>query len=80
MKREVNSKLKKIMDGMQCPKDFACKQSGFKDLCEAHYIEPGKCVECLAEKPKRCSFSLTFGDTFLCICPVRVYLAKECDR
>ena len=80
MKQIVDSKLGKIMDGMQCPKDFICKKSGFKILCKANYVESGKCVECLDEKPKLCSFSLTFGGTFLCICPVRVYLAKELNR
>ncbi len=80
MKQQVDSKLKRIMDGMRCPKDFICEKSGFKNLCKANYIEQGKCVECLDDKPRRCSFSLTFGDTFLCICPVRVHIAKEFDR
>ncbi len=80
MKQQIDSKLKRIMDGMRCPKEFICTKTGFKNLCEVNYSEKGKCVECLAEKPRLCSFSLTFGDTFLCICPVRVHLAKEFDR
>ena len=80
MKQQVDSNLKRIMAGMSCTKDFICSKSGFKNLCKANYIEQWNYVECLDEKPRRCSFSLTFGDTFLCICPVRVHLAKEFDR
>ncbi len=80
MSLQVDSNLKRIMAGMRCAKDFICSKSGFKNLCKANYIEHGNLVECLDEKPRRCSFSLTFGDTFLCICPVRVYIAKELDR
>ena len=76
MKQLVDGKLKRIMDGMRCPKDFICKKSKFKNLCEANYYEKGECVECLDEKARQCSFSLTYGDAFLCICPVRVHIAK----
>ncbi len=80
MKQQVDSKLKRIMDKMTCPQDFICEKSGFENLCKANYIEHNKCVECLDENPKGCSFSLTFGDTFLCKCPVRVHIAKEFNR
>lgn len=80
VKLQTDSNLKRIIAGVKCQKDFICEKSGFKNLCKANHIKQGKYVECLDEKPKLCSFSLTFGDTFLCICPVRVHIAKEYDK
>ena len=62
---------------MKCPKGFICNESGFKTLCKASYLGQDKYVECLDDKPRQCSFSLTFGHTFLCNCPLRVRMAKE---
>jgi hypothetical protein len=34
MKAKVSKKIEEIMDGMKCPKDFRCAESGFERLCK----------------------------------------------
>jgi hypothetical protein len=75
--------LEKIMEGVDCPKDFACYKSGLKTICAARDFGTDICLECLEEKPQECKFALTvgesylFGETYLCACPVRVYICKN---
>ena len=72
--------IEKIIDQMECPKDFLCYESGFELLCKARPIEGIPFLECLEEVPQLCAFSLHFGGTHFCECPVRVYVAKEMKK
>ena len=80
MEQQVDSKLKKIMNGMKCPKDFICTKARFTNLCKANDVGQEKYLECLEEQARQCSFSLTYGATFLCICPLRIHVAKELNK
>jgi hypothetical protein len=72
--------IKKIMSGMQCKKNFACSESGFKRLCKAENIGIENVIRCLEEKPSVCSFALPFGDVHYCQCQLRIYLSKKLKK
>ena len=80
MKDEDRKKIEEIMAGMKCPNNFKCAESGFEHLCRAKDFGLEKYLECHEEKPSACSFALSFGYSHLCICPLRVYLAKKLKK
>lgn len=75
--------IEEMMQNLSCPKDFACYRSGLASLCSAKDIGTDICLECLEPNPLSCQFSLAtgdsylFGDTYLCACPIRVYLCRN---
>jgi hypothetical protein len=49
MKAKVSKKIEEIMDGMKCPKDFRCAESGFEGLCKAEDIGLENHLLCLED-------------------------------
>lgn len=83
MADEVRRKIKEIMGEMTCPHDFACARSGFNRLCTVE--DKGMesflvCLECAGDAHPPCTFRLSFGYSYYCRCPLRVFLAKELNR
>jgi hypothetical protein len=77
---DIKKEIEKIIDGLQCPKDFKCYKSGFELLCSAKDIGIASFLECLEKKPEQCKFSFPFGLIYLCECPLRIYLAKKMKK
>jgi hypothetical protein len=69
-------KLKDIINGMECPKDFICYETGFQDLCKAKKVGIESYLKCLEKDPELCKFSISFGEIHFCSCPLRVYVNK----
>lgn len=80
MKTNHEIKLKKIIDGLRCPKDFECYKLRFDDLCKAEDIGLDSFVMCLEKDSLKCVFSLPFGDIYICKCPLRIYICKELKK
>jgi hypothetical protein len=80
MKAEDREKIKEILDGMKCPKNFKCVNSGFENLCKAKDNGLENYLDCLESNPSTCLFALSFGHGYLCRCPLRVYLSKELKK
>jgi len=80
MKEEDRRRIEEIVDGMQCPKDFQCVESGFERMCKAKDFGLESYLECLDGNPQGCPFSLSFGEGHFCRCPLRVYLSKNLKR
>jgi len=72
--------IEKIIDRIKCTKDFECYKSGFKNLRKARGIGLERYLECLEKEPRECEFAIPFGYTFLCQCPLRVYIAKKLKK
>ena len=72
--------IEKIIARFKYPKDFKCYKSGFENLGKARGIGIEGYVECLEKNPEDCVFSLSFGYSFLCKCPLRVYIAKNLKK
>jgi hypothetical protein len=80
LKAEDREKIKKIMAGMQCPKNFICVESGFEHLCSAKDFGLEEYLDCLEDNPSSCSFAFPFGNGHWCECPLRVYICKKLKR
>lgn len=80
MQQDSDKQIEEIIGQMKCPKDFRCWKSGLAVLCKARDIGQESFLECLEENPQECKFSLSFGYSYFCQCPLRVYIAKELKR
>ena len=80
MEQHHIDKIEKIISEIKCPKDFVCYKSGFKNLCKAKDIGLESFIDCLEENPETCVFSLSFGYSYLCTCPLRIYIAKNLNK
>jgi len=80
MKDEDRKKIEEIIAGMQCPKNFKCAENGFENLCRAKDFGVENYLDCLEENPAECPFALSFGNGYLCQCPLRVYIAKKLKK
>ena len=80
MKQDNSGQIEKIINEMECPKDFTCYKSGFNNLCRAKDIGLESFIECLEENPNGCTFSLSFGYSHLCTCPLRIYILRNIKK
>ena len=77
MTDEEKIKIKEIMAEMKCPKNFKCAENNFKDLCDAKGLGIDSYLYCLDAEVKECPFAFPFGFSYMCSCPLRVYLATK---
>ncbi|NIP27111.1 MAG: hypothetical protein GWN67_28955 [Phycisphaerae bacterium] len=78
--KEQERQIDRIAGDMECPNGFVCRISKFEDLCKTRLIANGQLVECLEENNGRGKFKLPFGDSSLCKCHLRIYIAKNLHR
>ena len=77
---QADKEIEEIIGQMKCPKDFRCYKSGLEVLCKAKDIGIDTYLECMEVYPQTCHFSVTFGYSHLCQCPLRVYIAKKLKK
>jgi len=77
MDEEIRQKIEEIVGQMKCPKDFECTKNGFERICKARDFGLDKYLECLEDNPQQCKFTLSFGYTYFCLCPLRVFIEKK---
>ena len=77
MNQAHKEQIEKIIEAMECSKNFKCYKSGFTDICKVKDIGHDSVFECLGEYSYGCEFREYFGHSYYCKCPLRVYLAKE---
>jgi hypothetical protein len=80
MDEDVKRELKEIIGGMSCPKDFRCYAGGLTVLCKAEDVGLESFLKCLEDNPRDCPFSLDYGGSHFCKCPLRVYIKKKLGR
>ena len=73
----LKEKIEEIKRDVDCPRDHACLEMDPEELCKAEDFGLEGYADCLDEKGPECDFSLPFGRSRLCRCPLRVYLAKH---
>jgi len=76
-KTENQKKIEEIMSQFKCSKDYKCYKLGLKKLCKAKDIGVDSLLECLEKNPLKCQFATSYGYSYLCQCPLRVYIAKN---
>lgn len=77
MNKNQKKEIEKIIGKMKCPQDFKCYQSGFEYLCKSRNVGIESYLECLEECSQDCVFSISYGNSYFCRCPLRVYLQKN---
>jgi hypothetical protein len=77
MEERNRETIEKIIAGTSCAKDFKCYRSNLSQLCKAKDVGLESFLECLEHNPRNCEFSISYGDSYFCRCPVRVYIAKK---
>ncbi|MBF0567128.1 MAG: hypothetical protein HQK89_18035 [Nitrospirae bacterium] len=72
---EISEKIKK--ETSSCKKNFACLSDPNYVLCKADVIinDTIMVVKCLENN--FCSYKMSFGDHFICHCPVRKEIFKR---
>lgn len=80
MEEDIKKEIEEIIGGMKCPKDFKCYKSGFENLCKAKDFGIKSYLECLEKNPQYCKFSLSFGYSYICQYPLRVYIVKKISK
>jgi hypothetical protein len=74
------SELKKILGGVQCPRDFYCYKSKYNSLSKEEAIGAKSFLICLEEKLQECTFVISSDNHFWCKCPLRNYIANELNN
>lgn len=74
---EHKKQIEEIMSNMKCSKDFACYKSGFENFKNAKDTPLESFVECPNKDAWQCEYSLLFGFSYLCKCPLRVYVLNK---
>lgn len=80
MEETIEKAIEDIMGQMDCPRDFECARSQFDNLCKARDFGLKNYIECLDTNPQLCDLSLSFGETYFCRCPMRVYISKKLKK
>ena len=80
MKKEIEKKIREIIEKMQCPKDFKCTSFGLEKLCKSKYIWKKKQLICLESNPKDCEFSINSVKEYFCSCPLRGLIARKLGK
>jgi len=74
-------KIVELAEKAECDKDLKCIKKGSSSLCRAKDSGIENYVECnrqlCEEMPEVCKFSVPFGYSHFCKCPLRVYLRKK---
>ncbi len=80
MQQRHEKQIQKIMSEMECRKDFECYKSGFENMSKVNDIGLEGFVECLKENAQECELSVSFGYSWFCRCPLRIYVAKTLNK
>jgi hypothetical protein len=80
VEQDIKKKIKEIIGEIQCPREFCCLKTGFDRSCKTKDIGLKAYLECLEEDASLCQFSVSFGSTYFCSCPLRVYICKKLGK
>ena len=67
--------LIRLMDQAECPFHFKCLHENPEDRCKERLLYSGHIVECLAPVGAKCHHSRPWGNSLLCECEIRLFLA-----
>jgi len=70
-KTDIQINEEYLKNTTKCKKDFSCLSGKRKDLCKVELNVEDKIhfVKCMSREP--CSYRISFGYSFVCLCPVR---------
>jgi hypothetical protein len=73
---EDQEAIRRIVETLKCGRDPPCHTYGFANL---GHVKPigGGVIQCLEKRGRSCPHGLSFGNSILCMCPLRKYLADH---
>ena len=80
MKQVLKKKLKEITGQTQCHHASCCIDTEFDKSCKVRDVGIKDYLVCLEEGASLCQFSVKYGNTFFCSCPLRVYIYKNLSK
>ena len=63
--------------GIVCKKDYNCYKFPPEKLCKTREIGHSNLIECFEEDAKSCGISFSFGENYICKCPLRRYIVQN---
>jgi hypothetical protein len=73
--QEDETKLIQLMDQITCPAKFKCLTSNPENRCKVRVFHGGHIGECQDPDGGICHHSLTYGNSLLCTCEMRLFIA-----
>jgi hypothetical protein len=80
MREEHEKKIKEIMAGTECPRDFACYELDFNPRCKVKDVGLDNHLEIEGEYDYSCKYLVVSRGLGYCRCPLCVYLTKKTGR
>ena len=77
---EQRHEIEELIGRMTCRQDFMCYTSNFKSLCRAQDIGMDMFIKCLEDRSFGCEYSVNFGHSYLCKCPIRIHICKRFEK
>ena len=78
IKEENNEKqIHAIMDEIDCSHDFQCYKKGIDNFLNFKRIIAKDIIECCLKNSSICPYSMPFGYSHFCNCPLLNYLHKK---
>ncbi|MEE9402606.1 MAG: hypothetical protein V3V47_05335 [Desulfobacteria bacterium] len=80
MEQAFIRQIEEAMPGLKLLQDCKAYKPGFGFICKAKDVGLDSYVECLEKDSCRCPFSVSYAHAYYCICPARIYIAKELEK
>ena len=78
------AEIEELVAKTKCQFNFEFYKSEFEHLSKASIELDGEllwCVGCLGDDEKKsCTYRLSYGDNYLCTCPLRQYIAENLHK
>lgn len=75
--QQDKQQIEQIIEAMNCPRDFECYKSDFKNIGEVGIVGDAVMLECIEPRGRTCEFGSVRGLGVICTCPLRNYIAKN---
>ena len=81
MTEEDKKEIDEIKSSIDCKKDFQRVDSGFENLCKTKEFGGVEgFTKCLESNSLSCKFAMSFGEGYLCKCPLRIHIKKRIGK
>ena len=82
--QEHRAEIEELVAKTKCQFNFECYKSEFEHLSHVSIELDGQllwCVGCLGDDGQKiCNNRLSYGDNYLCTCPLREYIARNLHK
>lgn len=81
MEEKHRQKIEKLMEELECPRDFVCYKQHPEHILKAQGSSYSMfTLECFQKRDIHCQFVLGYGYTYYCRCPTVSKIAKTLNE